>query len=262
MSTEIQTDMAAKRPCMLIVALRSVAFNICFFGWALLSSIIFAPFFIMSWRASQKAGPPWANGTLFLARWLLGITYEVRGREHMIEGPVIYASKHQSAWDTVIFLTLFPRVAYVLKRELLRLPGWGWYLWRMHMIAIDRSAGASGMKHMIKQSKEALAEKRPIVIFPEGTRTRPGAEPHYHPGVVALYNMLNVPVVPVALNSGVFWGKNAFFKKPGKIVIEFLPPIAPGLPKAQFQQQLQDTVETATARLVAEASNTLSRESV
>lgn len=236
----------------MLVFFRSLIFNICFFIWAMLSAVLFAPLFIFSASAARKAGRPWALGALFLAKYICGITYEIRGREHMLPSPVIYASKHQSAWDTVIFLTLL-NPAYVLKRSLLLIPLWGWYLWRMEMIAIDRSAGASAMKHMLKQAKHALAGGREIVIYPEGTRTRPGATPHYHPGTTALYGFLDVPVVPVALNSGYYWGKDAFLKRPGKIILEFLPPIAPGMKKSEFAATLEKTIETASQKLFEEA---------
>lgn len=237
----------------MMIVLRSFLFNIAFFSWSMLASLLFSPLFALSVKAAQHSGAPWANGTLLLARLICGIRYEIRGQEYRVDGAVIYASKHQSAWDTMIFLILFKRPAYVLKRELLRIPLWGWYLWRMDMIAIDRTAGASSIKHMMRQSKDALALQRPIVIFPEGTRTRPGAEPHYHPGILALYSQLKVPVIPVALNSGVYWGKNAFLKRPGTIIMEFLPPIPPGLPKAEFMARLQDTIESASQRLLTES---------
>ncbi len=234
---------------------RCLLFNVCFIAWALLSSVIFAPLFLTSTAAAQRVGKPWAQGSLWLARVILGLRYEVRGQEHVKNGAFIYASKHQSAWDTIIFLVLLRRPAYVLKRELLRIPGWGWYLWRMKMIAIDRSAGAASIKQMIKEAKEALAARRPIVIYPEGTRTRPGAEVDYHPGTTALYSMLKTPVVPVALNSGFYWGKDAFLKKPGTIIIEFLPAIEQGLSKEDFATTLKNTIETRSASLLAEASN-------
>jgi 1-acyl-sn-glycerol-3-phosphate acyltransferase len=236
-----------------MIFLRSLLFNIAFFCWAMLASVLFAPLFIFSFTMSLAAGRPWAKGALFLARVICGITYEVRGEQYLAPGPAIFASKHQSAWDTIIFLVLLKQPSYVLKRELLRIPLWGWYLWRMRMIAIDRSAGAGAMKTMIKQAKEALAAHRQIVIYPEGTRTRPGAEPHYHPGTAALYSFLKIPVVPVALNSGYYWGKDAFMKRPGKIIIEFLPPIAPGMDKEAFNATLQHTIETASHILLEEA---------
>lgn len=233
-----------------MIFIRSLIFNICFTLWALISAILFAPFFLF---APMKAGKPWAKFSLLLARLIVGIRHEITGLEHLTNQPVIYASKHQSAWDTAIFLILLEKPAYVLKRSLLRIPLWGWYLWRMGMIAIDRSAGASAMKDMIRDAKAKLAEGRTIVIYPEGTRTRPGAEPNYHPGIIALYNQLNVPVIPVALNSGMFWGKDAFLKKPGTIRLSIMPAIPPGLPKAEFKERLQNTIETETNKLLEKA---------
>lgn len=237
---------------IIFTILRSLLFNLCFAVWSFSAAFLLAPLFVFSGRATQLAGPIWGHVSLFMLRAICGIRHEVRGREHMPMQAAIIASKHQSAWDTIIFLLLLPAPAFVLKRELLRIPFWGWYLWRMKMIAIDRSAGASSIKHMTKQARQAIADNRSIVIFPEGTRTRPGAQAHYHPGLVALYSMLDAPVVPVALNSGLFWGKNAFLKRPGTIVIEFLPPVPPGLPKNQLLPRVQDAVETASNRLLQE----------
>ncbi len=234
--------------------LRSLLFNIAFFGWSLFSAFLFFPFFIPSMRTAQMIARPWAGVSLFLARILCGIRYEVRGAQHIPPAsiPVVFASKHQSAWDTIIFHMLSRCPAYILKKELLYLPFWGWYLWRMKMIAIDRAAKASSMKHMIKQAKTVIAEPRSIVIFPEGTRTPPGAQSTYHPGIVALYSQLKVPVVPVALNSGLYWGRDAFIKRPGTIIIEFLPAIAPGLPKDEFAAKLKESIESASNRLMEE----------
>ncbi len=232
---------------------RSFIFDVFYISWAMLSAILFAPFFLMSPACSLKAGPPWAKFVMFMSKYISGLDYEIRGREHMVEGPFIIASKHQSAWETAFFYAVFKRPSYILKKELLRIPLWGWYLWRMKMIYIDRAAGMSTMKDMIRQSKEAIADNRPIIIFPEGTRMKPGAPAHYHPGVVALYSQLKVPVIPVALNSGSYWGKNSFIKYPGTIVVEFFPPIPPGLSKDEFLTRLQDTIETASAKLLVEA---------
>ncbi len=236
-----------------MIALRSFLFNVCFTGWAMLSAILFCPLFFLSSKTSLKVGAPWASISFIMARAICGITYEVRGAQYISNEPVIYASKHQSAWDTMIFLVLLRYPAYVLKRELLRIPLWGWYLWRMQMIAIDREAGGAGLKDMLRQSKARVADGRSIVIFPEGTRGPVGAEAHYHPGILAMYSQLKCPVVPVALNSGCFWGRNAFTKRPGKIIVEFLPPLPPGLPKEEFMTKLKNAIEPATARLVAEA---------
>ncbi|MGE0753527.1 MAG: lysophospholipid acyltransferase family protein [Alphaproteobacteria bacterium] len=240
-----------------MIFLRSFLFNILFFCWAMISAVIFAPYFITSPAASRTAGRPWAKGALWLARVVCGIRYEVRGAEHIARQPVIYASKHQSAWDTIIFLCLLHHPAYILKESLLRIPLWGWYLWRMEMIAIDRSAGASTIKKIVRDAKAVMEKGRPVVIFPEGTRKRPRAPLDYQPGILALYKQLNVPVVPVALNSGIFWGRDAFLKRPGTVVIEFLPAIEPGLDKKVFSARLTEAIENKTGLLLQEAEKSL-----
>jgi 1-acyl-sn-glycerol-3-phosphate acyltransferase len=136
----------------------------------------------------------------------------------------------------------------VLKRELLRIPFYGWFLWKATAIPIDRTAGASAMRKMGQAAKAVLADGRPILIFPEGTRKKPGDAPDYKPGVAGLYGMLDVPCVPVALNSGAYW--TGFTKRPGTIVLEFLPPIPPGLKRAAFMAMLETRIETATAALL------------
>ncbi len=163
------------------------------------------------------------------------------------------ADEHQSSWDTVILPVLFRHPAIVIKHELAWLPIYGWYAVRAGGIPVDRGAGASALKHMLARAKRALAEDRPIAIFPEGTRTAVGARLPYHPGVAALYTQLNVPLVPVAVNSGVFWGRRSFVKRPGRIVLEILPAIAPGQPRRKVMVELETRIEAATARLVAEA---------
>ncbi len=231
--------------------IRSLIFNIFYVSWTFTAPFIFAPLFIFSRKAVLKSGHPWAALNLWFLRVIAKITHEVRGQENITDSPVIYAAKHQSAWDTLIFLTLLKNPCYILKRELLRIPLWGWYLWRMEMIAIDRGGKSSTMKKMLRDAEKRLKEGRAIIIYPEGTRTKPEAAAQYHPGIAALYSHLNVPVIPVALNSGLFWGKNSFRKKPGKITISFLPPIEPGLPKAEFMSKLQNIIETESKSLCA-----------
>src|SRR5690606_21388864 len=146
----------------------------------------------------------------------------------------IVAAKHQSAWDTMAFYWVLDDAAYVLKKELLSIPLYGWCARKARMIGVDRSGGAKALRAMVEQAQNCLAEGRPIVIFPEGTRTAPGRRSAYHPGIAALYTRLGVPVVPVALNSGLFWGRRSFIKQPGRIVVQFLPPIPPGLERRAF----------------------------
>ena len=162
--------------------------------------------------------------------------------------------KHQAAFETFLLNQILIDPAVVLKRELLKVPVFGWYLNAVRMIAIERSAGAGAMKSLISQAREAIAAARPIAIFPEGTRGQIGAKLPYHPGVAALYSQLAIPLVPVALNSGLYWRHGLFDKRPGRVIIEVLPLIAPGLDRREAMRQLEDTIETATARLVTEGA--------
>jgi 1-acyl-sn-glycerol-3-phosphate acyltransferase len=193
----------------------------------------------------------WARGVMALLARLVGLRHQVRGSGHLPTGPVVLAAKHQSAWDTVIFYLLFDGPVYVLKKELLAIPIAGWYLRRVGMVGVDRRGGAPALKAMIAGVEAALADGRAVVIFPEGTRTAPGERRPYYPGVAALYTRLGAPVVPVALNSGLFWPRRAFLKRPGRIALEFLPPMAPGLGRRAFTAELERRIEYACARLAA-----------
>jgi len=161
--------------------------------------------------------------------------------------------KHQSAWDALILPVVLGDPAVVIKRELLWLPFYGWYAARAGSITIDRRGGAGALRRMVAAARQAVAAARPIVIFPEGTRTAPGHRLTYQPGVAALYQALAVPLVPAAVNSGLYWGRRSFVKRPGRIVLEFLPPIPPGLPRQQVMRELETRIETATAALEREA---------
>ncbi len=230
--------------------IRSALFNIAFWAWIAIIGLTGLPLTCIYRPFSFTVARLWGLGSLWLLKILCNITYEVRGAEYIPAKPSIVASKHQSAWDTIIFWVLLTRPAFVLKKELIFFPIFGWYLLFLKNIYIDRKAGASAMKHMLREASLRSNEGRSIVIFPEGTRTLPGASSIYHPGVAALYQHLKVPVVPVALNSGQLWKKNAFTKTPGKVIIEFLPPIEPGLKGRDFLATLQEHIETESARLI------------
>lgn len=195
----------------------------------------------------------WSRLQLWGAAWITGITYEIRGAEHLPPGPCLIASKHQSMWDTIFWIVGARDPAIVLKKELTYVPLYGWYALKVGMIAIDRGAGPRAIRKLVRQGRRALDQGRPIMIFPEGTRQAPGAPAAYKPGVAALYTQLNVPCVPVALNSGLFWARRALTRKPGKIVVEIQPAIPPGLARRTFMARLEAAIEPATARLVAEA---------
>jgi len=237
-----------------MTTLRSFLFNILFALWTALVFVLSLPTLVLPRSAAWWMGGLWVRGALLLLRATVGLKHRVRGVEHRIAGPAIYAAKHQSAWDTLVFPLLLDKPAYVLKQELIRVPLFGSYLKQCGMIPVDREGGASALKQLRKAARAAVAQGRSILIYPEGTRTPPGERRPYHPGVAALYGDLGVPVIPVALNSGLFWGRRSFHKKPGTITIEFLPPIAPGLPRREFMQELQNRLERASERLAATAA--------
>lgn len=236
-----------------MTALRSLVYQCLFLPWTLALSLLYLPLLLGPRRLMQRAARFWLGGALALQRTVLGLGFEVRGESQLPAGAFIVAAKHQSAWDTMVFHRILDDPAYVLKQELLSLPFIGWYLRKTGQVAIDRKAGMKALKLMVEGAKAAAAEGRTIVIFPEGHRQPPGRTGEYHSGVAMLYGALNLPVVPVALNSGMFWGRNAFLRRPGKVTLEFLPPLAPGLDRKTFMRELEGRVESATRGLEEEA---------
>ena len=186
---------------------------------------------------------------------LAGTRLEIRGRENIPAGATIVAAKHQSAFETFALAPEFPNPTFVIKSELKRIPIYGQYTVKAGMIHVDRAAGLSALRSLAARGRAEIGKGRHIVIFPEGTRRPPGAPPDYHPGVAHLYRALGVPVVPVALNSGLFWPRRKFLRYPGTIVVEFLPAIPPGLDARRFMERLQADIETAADRLMLEAAS-------
>lgn len=234
--------------------LRALLFNIAFFALTAVLGLLGLPLLLAPRRWVMRFGCFWACSVLALLKAIVGLDSEIRGREHLPPGAAIVAMKHQSAWDTLIVPALLDDPAVVLKRELFSVPFYGWYARRAGSIAIDRQAGAGAVRRMVAAARRAAAAGRPVVIFPEGTRTAPGGHRGYLPGVAALYGALGLPVVPAAVNSGLYWGRRSFLKRPGRIVLEFLEPIAPGLPRARFMRELESRIEAATAALEREAA--------
>jgi 1-acyl-sn-glycerol-3-phosphate acyltransferase len=231
------------------VILRSILFNLLYGVWSVGMHIVCLPLLFASPRSVQAAGGIWIDGTLWLLKHVVGIDYRITGTENLPDIPAIYAVKHQSAWETLFLSRYLNFPAFVLKKELLSIPLFGWFLKRAGMIAVDRKGGASALRQMARQASETLEGGRSILIFPEGTRVAPGETRPYQPGVAALYTQLKTPVVPVALNSGLFWGKRAFLKKPGTIVVEILPPIPPGLDRKALMRELEGRIEPAARAL-------------
>ena len=237
--------------------LRSSAFNLAFYVWTTLLAVVGLPVLLAPRRTVARFARVWQAGIAFLLRHLAGITWETRGREHVPDALPVYAMKHQSAFETLVLHLLIDDPAIALKRELTLIPLFGWFLIGAGMIRIDRTSRSRALRSLVAGARAALARGQPVVIFPEGTRVAPDAEKPYQPGVAALYLQLQRPVVPVALNSGLYWGRRSFRKRPGRIVVEFLEPIAPGLDRAAFMGLLHDRIEAATARLTEEGRRQL-----
>ena len=233
-----------------MIFLRSLLFNVAYFTWTVFLCLTMAWVSLLP-RPAMIATVRWYLRTVaFLERTLLGLRYEVRGTEHLPQGAYLVAAKHQSAWETMKLHALFFDPAVVLKRELTRIPVWGLFARKAEMIPVDRGARGRAMASLLDGARKVAAKGRPIVIFPQGTRTAPGSYHNYRVGVGVLYEQLNLPIVPMALNSGVFWPRRAFIKRPGTITVEFLPPIQPGRQRFEAMIELESRLEAATDRLV------------
>jgi 1-acyl-sn-glycerol-3-phosphate acyltransferase len=233
--------------------LRSVLFNAIFYLFLIAAMIFLCPALLLGPRAVKGVARLWGRGSLWLLRVMCGIGVEFRGLENIPRGSCIVASKHQSFWEVFALITVFPDFSFVLKRELMWIPVFGWYLARAGMIAIDRSKGRNALAKIVRQARGLVAEGGQVFIFPEGTRRRPGSPPAYKFGVAYIYADLGVPCVPVALNSGLFWPRRSFLRRPGTVVVEILPVIQPGLSGPDFLPVLEQRIEAASDRLVAEA---------
>jgi 1-acyl-sn-glycerol-3-phosphate acyltransferase len=237
-----------------MIYLRSALFLV----WGIVVSVSmnvgFLPILLLPRSVTIFFARIWARLLLFGLKSTAGLDFEVRG--HLPDPRVIVAAKHFTTWETVALMGLLPDPAIVLKRSLFLIPFYGWYGRKMQMIPIDRSAGGSAIRRMHAAASRALNDGRPIVIFPEGTRKKPGDPPDYKPGVAGLYLQLGVPCVPVAHNSGLFW-TGGFLRRPGTIVLEYLEPIPPGLKRREFMELLERRTEEATKRLLEEGRNQL-----
>ncbi|MBB6309242.1 lysophospholipid acyltransferase family protein [Xanthobacter tagetidis] len=241
---------------------RSALFQAAFYGVTLLYMLVLLPAlpFISRqtlWRTGVTA---WVCAVAFLLRVIVGIRAEVRGTENIPPGPLLIVAKHQSAWETLALLPYFSDPAFILKRELMRIPIFGWFAAKTRMIPVDRSAGSSALKAMTRTARAEIAGGRQILIFPEGTRRPPGAPPEYKFGVAHLYASLGVPCLPVALNSGLFWPRRALNFRPGTIIVEFLPALPAGLPRDAFMARIEHDIEAASDRLLAEGRAALGAE--
>jgi 1-acyl-sn-glycerol-3-phosphate acyltransferase len=232
---------------------RSIVFNVLFYANTVFFLIVGLPTFFMPYWGIVEVAKAWGRVNLVLLRWVADIKIEVRGAEKIPKGGLIAAAKHQSAWETFALLPLFDIPLFIVKRELMWIPIFGWLMAKGRMVPVDRSAGSQALVDMTERARIEIGRGRQLIIFPEGTRRPAGAESRYKYGVAHLYAAEGVPCVPIALNSGLFWPRRSILRHPGTVVIEVLDPIPPGLDKDVFFKRLQDDIEGATARLIAEA---------
>jgi 1-acyl-sn-glycerol-3-phosphate acyltransferase len=236
-----------------MLLIRSIIFNALFYANLAAHMIVALPSLVLPYPILHRFIRSYALTSLWLLRVVCATKVEWRGFDKAPQGACIIACKHQSAWETFALFAVLRDPTYILKRELMWLPLFGWYTKKARLIAVNRSAGMAALSRMTARARTELARGRQIVIFPEGTRRPPGAAPSYKPGIAHLYGKAGVACVPVALNSGVFWPRRSLHRFPGTIVVEALDPIPPDLDKTTFLSRLQHDVEEATARLVAEA---------
>ncbi len=233
-----------------MITLRSLLFTL----WLYLSMPLFAvglsPALLMPVPVALKVVRAWAKFVLFGLRHIAGVRVEVRGLEYRPRGAALVASKHQGMLDIVALLAILPEPCFVLKKELMPLPFFGWFAWKTKMIAVDRAGHATALRDMTRQAKARLAEGRQIIIFPEGTRTAPGEPGQYKPGVAAIYRDLEASCALVATNSGEHWPAHGFKRIPGKVVFEFLPPAPAGLKRGAFMTLVESRIEPASQALL------------
>ncbi len=233
-----------------MTAVRAALFFLWFWGLSIPLALSYTVLLLAPRRAMIEAVRFWARLIVFGLRWLGGVRTEVRGLEHLPAGRALIAAKHQSLYDFIGPFAFLPDATFVLKRELLAVPLFGWEATKSGMIGIDRGGHAKALKDLLRAARERLKEPRQIVIFPEGTRRKPGAPPDYKPGVAALYRDLALPCIPLATNSGVHLNAQGLLRRRGIVVFEFLPPIPAGLKRAEFMARLESSIETACNEMV------------
>jgi 1-acyl-sn-glycerol-3-phosphate acyltransferase len=234
-----------------LIAARSLLFVALFYLWSVIVAVGAAPVILPGPRPwSMSMMRVWAKGIILLLRVVCDIKVEVRGKEHIPLGASVLAPKHQCMFDVFAQFAWLPDACFVMKKELTWIPFFSWYAMKARMIVVDREGHSTALRKLVRDSQERFAQNRQVMIFPEGTRTEPGAPADYKPGIAALYRQIDVPVHPVATNSGVHWPRHGFMRRPGTIVFEYLEPIQPGLKRADFMRTLEERIETASNKLL------------
>jgi 1-acyl-sn-glycerol-3-phosphate acyltransferase len=236
-----------------MLKVRSALYNLAFYLNLAMWCLFALPTLILPRRFLRRVIRCWGASSLWLLRLIVGTKVSWRGLEKLPEGGCLVASKHQSAWETFALFTILKDPAIILKRELMLIPFFGWYLAKSAMIPVRRGqTGREALAELSAKAKEAIAAGRQLVIFPEGTRRPAGAPPDYKSGVAHLYAATGTTCVPIALNSGLYWARRAMTRRPGTIAVEVLDPIGPGLRPKAFLAELRSRIEAASARLLEE----------
>jgi len=233
----------------MILFLRSLAFNIGFYGFTVVTVVTAIPILFLPRKILRRVMRSYTFWVELMLRVLCNVRVHVEGMEHIPPGACLIVSKHGSAFDTVFWLSRLPDPCYVMKVELMRLPLWGWLARHLEMISVDRDGGGAALKQMVRDTQKAAADGRQIIIYPEGTRVAPDVQAPYQPGVAAMAAVTKLPVIPVATNSAWFWGRRAFTIHPGILRVKVLPALPPNLPRAQFMATLEEVIEGETALL-------------
>ena len=235
-----------------MIFVRSLLFNVAFYVNLIIWMIAILPTLLMSRKTFFAAVHAWVKSCLWLMRVIVGIKVEVRNPEKIPRGPAIVAAKHQSFLETFALVGALGDPVIILKRELTSIPMFGWYLMKARMVPVNRGARARALDQAAAGAREEMARDRQLLIFPEGTRRAPGAPPSYKFGVAYIYDIAKVPVTPVGLNTGLFWPRRQFIRRPGTAVLEFLDPIPAGLGREEILREIETRVEESSDRLLAE----------
>ncbi len=236
-----------------MLMVRSILFNIVFYANLILQMIVLTPvYFLLPRKKAYLIPKNWARSNHWLMKRIVGTSFEIQGLENIPKGGCIFAPKHQSFWDTFALLPWQDDPVYILKRELLWIPLFGWYAIKQRMIPVNRSARGKAMIGVMERAKQEMKCGRQLIIYPEGTRRPPGATPEYRYGIARIYRDVQVPVVPIAMHPGLFWPRRRSVRFPGHFKVHILPPIMPGLDPDTFFETLVKSLEEASDTLLME----------
>ncbi len=228
--------------------------TIIFYGalasWTIIMGFLSLPFLLLPSKYLRISAKIWIKGLFILLKYICGVTHEIKGFKNLSNEPIIIVAKHQSAFETFALYYYLKKSFFIHKKQLFYIPIFGQYLMKHNMVAIDRTGKASAMRKMITDVKKKLDSGSTIIIFPEGTRKKPGDKTDYKSGFIGIYNTAKRRLQPVALNSGLYWQKGISIIKKGHITIEFLPQIEIGLDKKDVLKKVENSIESATEKLL------------